>query len=968
MIMLRDRFFRLLAILTTRHNRRVLIGCIAATVVFVLVSGRLTMKTQLTDMLPKGMPQIEEFVKIVDEYKSAMTVMLTIESKSKDVEAMKQCAEDLSSRLEKIFMYKPRNPEAMGIGRKIAYWCGKFPIDGVTYDTLKLVNRIDYKTDREFIEKNGLIIQKTKDLKSMINMYGSLRLPDLIKNINDNFEREYIEDPENLSSLDGEGKAVQGLEGIRRLIASIDYINRGDTLGAAKALESFISGEEYFLSPDNTMLLMMLQPAVSMEEFEDAMYLGYRIDDTLSLIRKKYPELQLGRSGAMMIQIDENNALARDFGWSSVAAILLILFLLVGSFRSWKNPFYSVFTLAIALLWTTGIIALLLHYINMMSAAFGIILIGLGIDFGIHIISGFRDGKEQGMITEDAIFYTFGRYGPGIVTGAATTAIVFFVLIFTRFKAFAEMGIAVGTGILTALAAMLILLPALIVWDNKGYSVLGNDLRKAGLGAICNLWNAAASGIGAFFRASFFKVLTQPLQFGFLERSAVFISKPHVAAVIICVSLLATVLSIVNFRKIGFEYDMMKMEPEGIPSVICQDKILDKFEISPDYAMVRAGSLGECRKIVDELKKLGNRTGLIGSVDAITEFLPEPHIQQANIPIIESFKRRLDTTVISDEFDLKDLGMLEKELVRLHQNIVEIGELSVMSYGENNKIIEKCDQITGKSDEESAILMLAERIKSFSENPSLLGKFQAVMGRVMKRKLSAMTSTEPVTLENLPYEIKKRYVSEKSGAFLVNVYPKHYIWEENKLRKFNEATVKVTDRITGMPMLTMLMIDLMKDKGAQAVILGAIAVFAFLLIDFRSIFYTIAAIIPLAMGTLWMVGLMAVFQMKFSLSSFMALPLIIGIGIDDGVHILHRYRLEGRGSMPLVIRYTGRAILLTSLTTMIGFGSMGLASHRGVADMGKILFMGVGTCFIASAYLLPSIITVWEKIWKKLNK
>jgi predicted RND superfamily exporter protein len=117
-----------------------------------------------------------------------------------------------------------------------------------------------------------------------------------------------------------------------------------------------------------------------------------------------------------------------------------------------------------------------------------------------------------------------------------------------------------------------------------------------------------------------------------------------------------------------------------------------------------------------------------------------------------------------------------------------------------------------------------------------------------------------------------------------------------------------------------------------------------------------------------MVGFMALFGIKFNYSNFMALPLIIGIGIDDGVHILHRYKIEGRNSIPTVIHFTGRAILLTSLTTMIGFGSMGLASHRGIASMGQVLFLGVGCCFLSSAYLLPAIITVFEKIFKNGKK
>ena len=114
-----------------------------------------------------------------------------------------------------------------------------------------------------------------------------------------------------------------------------------------------------------------------------------------------------------------------------------------------------------------------------------------------------------------------------------------------------------------------------------------------------------------------------------------------------------------------------------------------------------------------------------------------------------------------------------------------------------------------------------------------------------------------------------------------------------------------------------------------------------------------------------MVGLMAASGMKLSMMNFMAMPLIIGIGVDYGVHILHRYRIEGNGSVPLVMKFTGRAILLTSLTTMIGFGSMATGTHVGMAVFGLTLFFGVGACFISSSFILPAVITLCEKIFSK---
>ncbi|MCD6506730.1 MMPL family transporter [Candidatus Poribacteria bacterium] len=92
--------------------------------------------------------------------------------------------------------------------------------------------------------------------------------------------------------------------------------------------------------------------------------------------------------------------------------------------------------------------------------------------------------------------------------------------------------------------------------------------------------------------------------------------------------------------------------------------------------------------------------------------------------------------------------------------------------------------------------------------------------------------------------------------------------------------------------------------------------------------------------------------MKLNFTNLIAFPLIIGIGIDDGVHLIHRYRMEGWQRIGTVFANTGKAILLTSLTTMIGFGSLMFMTHRGMASMGTVLVIGIGSCLITTVLIL----------------
>jgi uncharacterized protein len=942
--MLRDAMYTRLARLVTNRPGTILIVCAVLTLGLLAGATRLGMKTQIAEMLPRNLPQIDEYMSIIEDYRSAENIMITLEGQDRDVERMKRCADDLAVRLKAITLHRPRNHQDLSLMQRFAIARGDFPVKGVEYDTLSLVRRIDYKVNADFIASHGMIIQKPSELENMVNMFGSLELPALIANINDNFEKEYIEDSENVTTLDGEGQAVQGLESIRRFLESIEqYVAEGDSAEAAQAVRRFVAGDQYFVSSDNTMLIMMLQPAVSFTQFEEAIYLGERIDDTLQVARTDYPGLDLSRTGSIMYQIDENKALAKDFGWSYLVALGLILLLLVGSFRTWRNPFYSVVTLLVSLVWVSGIIGLIMHYVNMMSAGFGIVLIGLGIDFGIHFISGFRDGREQGMAPGKAIGYMYRRVGAGVVTGALTTAIVFFSMPLTGFKAYAQMGYTMGLGIVVTLGCMMILLPALIAWDSR-------------------TWTPEHDRKRTLFETSSFAWFSAPLQFRFLGRLGSLVSRLPVAIAMLVMSLALTVLSFIGAHGLEWEYDFMKLQPVGTESQIAQDKILDRFELSADNSLVRASSLEECRELVEQFKQAGDRTGLIGQVDGITEFMPEPHVQKRNVPVIEQFRTDLEQTPVPNRMGRDDVHRLSQQLVQLHKNIVEIGEISVMSSGEDNKIVRKCDQIVGKRDEDSYVLALANKLGDPSRTQPPLQAYQRIMADAMKTNLLTMASTETVTIDDLPEDIKMRYVNPNNGDLLITVYPKGYIWDEKTLDRYNEVTTEVSERTTGMPAVMSLMMDLIVDKGRLAVGFGAVAIALFLLLDFRSLRYTLLAMIPLAIGSVWMLGLMSVVGVKLSMMSFVALPLILGIGIDDGVHILHRYRVEGRGSVPLVIRYTGRAILLTSLTTMIGFGSMALGVHLGMAALGLTLFLGVGACFVSSAITLPALLAIMERV------
>jgi len=111
---------------------------------------------------------------------------------------------------------------------------------------------------------------------------------------------------------------------------------------------------------------------------------------------------------------------------------------------------------------------------------------------------------------------------------------------------------------------------------------------------------------------------------------------------------------------------------------------------------------------------------------------------------------------------------------------------------------------------------------------------------------------------------------------------------------------------------------------------------------------------------------MAIFNIPFTPANLIALPLVMGIGIDDGVHVVHDFKRTTQKY--LMSANTWRALVLTSFTSMIGFGSLSLASHRGLAGLGTVVMIGIASCLLVSVILLPAILSLIVRSDREKNQ
>jgi len=893
---MRELLLKRWARIAATHPWRVIICVLIIAVLAGVSASRIRMDMRWSDLLPMNDPKAREFDEIITEYKSASTFLIVVRGEEQQI---KNFADAITPEIRRLTQF---------------------------------FDRVDYKLDKEFLSNHGLMLVEASDLQNTADMFENLNLIPLLTSINDNFEEEYVGDDEALSTKEKESEAVRTLDGFHSWLRAIDYfISNPHSANAAlvdSAVERFLYGDPYFVSQDKRVLLMSLKANFTAMDIDKDIASTDSVQAILDKRLPDFPGVKAGISGMIPLQKDEMEHTTKDMQFSSILALVLVLVLFILTFRMWSAPILAGLNLIIALIIAAGVVGLLLGRLNMMTSMFAVILIGLGIDYSIHIISVYG---ERRVIDKDAISAmqeTLVRSGPGIITGALTTAAAFFALAISVTQGIKEMGIVLGIGIICAMLTTMIMLPSILVARERFLKRVSKKQYKPP-----HVEFKILGDIGK-------NIASRPLLY-------------------LAVAIIVSGFLFYQAMNIKFDYNMMNLEPKGLTTVALQDTIIEAFDLSPDFAMVTTNSVEESYAMAERLKDMP----LISMVENIADYVPPEEKQSERILQVRNIRRLVARNIARAPIAPDNLEHLTVQLERLDMNIYELSQLAFI--GGQDKVDEKCKSIIGDPEKEGSESFILNIVQKMNENPKQtiiqLNKFQDYYYPNLRQKIHRMANPEMITLKTLPEHIRNQFVNEAGDKYLVTIYPKEQVWNYEALTRFDKQLEAVSPKITGTPPIFLHLIRLIGRDGLMATILTVIIVTILLWIDFRSLRFALLGVIPLITGGIWMLGIMKTFGAMLTMLNVMAIPMIVGIGIDDGVHILHRYMFEGLRKTPVVLRSTGKAVLLTSLTTMAGFGSLMTASYRGWVGFGILLVTGVGACFITTVLFIPSIIGLMTK-------
>ena len=882
--------------IAARRNGWVLLGALIVTIVTIVLASNLKLSTRWSDLLPLDDPKVQEFDKILKEYSTASNSLIVVKGDEKKIKAF---ADDIVPRIK---------------------------------DLGENVKRVDYRMNKEFFKNHGMMLTKARDLKDMADVFKDLNLIPLLKHINDNFEKTYVGSSEKISNKEKEDNAVAFLDGIQYWLQTMELYalekEVPDQARAEVAVDRFLMGDPYFISQDKKMLLIMVEPTFSVTDVERTIT---HISNLQKILDEKLPEfngVEAGLTGMLPLAHDEFVFSMKDMQSTSVLAFVLVLVLFVISFRIWTMPILAGVNLLLGIIWAAGLAAIFLGSLNLFTQMFAVILIGIGIDYSIHIISIYNEMRYKGESLIEAVKSTMLKSGSGILTSGMTTAAAFFTLMISNSRGIKEMGLMLGIGIISCMLSSLMVLPAMLVTREKVMA----RLRKK-------------------------EVKPVNIEFKFLGNLGHKFS--HHPVLVLTIGIILTLFLLYQALNVKFDYNYLNMEPKGIPSVTLQDDIIDAFEMSPDFALVTVQTVEEARQLTKKVKAVPS----VSMVDSISAYLPSREEQAKRIPLLNRIRDSLQAENKLIPVSEQNFAQLVAELKRMEMNVYELGQLAYT--GGQDRIDRKCKSLIGDTEDATSsnyILDLVNKLKH-QQTAAIAGlnQFQVLYQPNFRQLALKMANPSLLTLEGLPDDITDQFYNKTRDHFLITIIPKEKVWDFEFLKRFSEQMERVDPGITGTPPMFLALIDHIGRDGRNAILLSFMVVFILLFLDFRSVSITLITMIPLIFGAVWMVGLLKILGLQLTFVNVMGIPMIVGIGIDDGVHFMHRYRIEGKGQIRTVVSSTGKAILVTSLTTMAGFGSLLIAKYRGLGSLGMLLALGVAACFITTILILPPLLGWIEK-------
>lgn len=607
-------------------------------------------------------------------------------------------------------------------------------------------------------------------------------------------------------------------------------------------------------------------------------------------------------TGQAAIEGEALKSVSKGAALGTGLALLAVALILLFALRSLRLVVAALVALLAGLTITAAFAALAVGTLNLISVAFAMLYIGLGIDYAIHLCLRYRELVVAGVPAGAAMQTAAGDVGASLVICAITTAVGFYAFIPTAYAGVAQLGLISGTGMFVSLVMALTLLPALL-------TLMPLRSRAAPVKA------AKPARMTAWPQ---------------LHRR-----------VVLSVALVFVAGAVITLPQVHFNDDTLDLNDPTAESVVTYRELLENDGDSPQSLVALTPDLATAKILSAKLDALPE----VDKAVSIADFVPTK--QKAKLAIIDDLAF---TLALVAPTPLKN-----DTLINGYHAITQLkGALNV--YLKDNPGAREGP--AGQLDDAMENWNVA-----FDRTPSLLGQQrlknlrEALLAGLPPRlkQLQESLQAHHVTLDNLPAELRQRWVAA-DGSYRVEVYPRDTLDEAGANRAFINAVQGVAPQVTGAPLL--------QQAAGATVVHAFIVAFSYailgigmlLLLVLRNIADAVRVLTPLALVALLVAAATVVLNIPFNFANIIALPLLLGVGVDNGIHVVRRMRAAPPSSGLLLTTSTGPSVLFSGLTTIAGFGALIFSHHAGTASLGELLAVGMVLNLICTLIFLPALL------------
>lgn len=603
-------------------------------------------------------------------------------------------------------------------------------------------------------------------------------------------------------------------------------------------------------------------------------------------------------TGDPALRVEELEAVTTGIGLSMLLSLLLVSLLLLMCYRSISLAGVTLIGLIVTLTFTSAFAAAFLGELNLVSVAFTVLLVGLGLDFAIHLLLHVQERRAGGQDNAAALKGAIHEVGPALALAAPTTALAFLSFVPTKFDGIAQLGIIAGVGVIIAFLVSVTFLPAaLSLFPIRRPRPFSGRVRK------------------------------------FFERIS------RVSGPVAFITILIGVFALLLMPQVRFDADQMALRNPKAQSVVGFNFLFEDSETVP-YRLTRLVETAE------EARETGDRAAalpVVASTRSLPDFVPED--QDAKLELIDfaagTLVFALDAEPGSVEGPPAGEGVAELQ-ARLEE---------AYSDGPGARLAGLLADVQARNDP-----ALLKRIEDniFAFWPQLVGLLRSEM------------NAGYIDIETLPNSLRARYLSDDK-QWRVDILPEKDLRDPRALDEFVDQIETLYPDLTGGAYQSRKAGEVISNAMLQATTIALVVIAVFLWLLVRRVQLVILIIFPLILAAVLTAATGVLLNVPFNYANVIVLPLLIGIGVDSGIHLVMRHQQVAAGE-GVYGTSTPRAVLFAALTTVASFGSLMLSPHRGTASMGELLSIAIAFTLICTLIVLPAAFNYADRRAKVRHK